>query len=213
MRSTFLLALACVLLSGCEHTINHWREGNETTATGEHYPIKVAPSLSAVSLTVSPNQGLSATSLHDLNTLLGNQGRIERQTITVQPYTTQGQQFADKLKVVLQNIGAKQVRVLPKVYQAEKHHWDLRVQSQALVVSVPDCKIHNPDTWTTKPYESVGPLGCATRANLAKMVSDPADLIRAKSLDLADGEAALQAVKRYQEDDLKELIDIDFNED
>ncbi|WP_342609561.1 CpaD family pilus assembly lipoprotein [Vibrio tritonius] len=213
MRLTISLAIACVLLTGCEQTINHWREGDETVATGKNYPIKVAPTVSAVSLQLTEHKGLSPESMQNLNLLLTNQGRLSKQQLTIQPYSNDGQQFANKLHAALQQAGAIDVRILPMTYQADKAQWDLRVQSQALVVTVPDCRIHDASTWTTKPYEAIGPLGCATRANLARMVSDPADLLRAKELGPADGEAALQAVKRYQEDELKELLDIDFNED
>lgn len=213
MRSTLLFAMACTLLAGCGQTINQWREGDETVATGENYPIKVAPTVSAVSLKLDPQQGLSPESMHNLNSLLTNQGRLARQQLTIQPYSQPGEQFANKLHAALQQAGAVDVRVLPVTYQARAEQWDLRVQSQALVVTVPDCRIHDPDQWTVKPYEAVGPLGCATRANLARMVSDPTDLLRAKTLDPADGETALQSIKRYQEDELKELLDIDFNED
>jgi len=213
MRLTLSLVIACTLLSGCAQTINHWREGGEVVASGENYPIKVDPTVSAVSLKLTDNQGLSSDSMKTLNSLLVNQGRLAKQKLTIQPYSNDGQQFANKLHATLLHAGAVDVNILPLTYQADETSWDLRVQSQALVVTVPDCRIHDADNWTVKPYEAIGPLGCATRSNLARMVSDPTDLLRAKSLAPADGEAALRAVTRYQEDELKELLDIDFNED
>ncbi len=213
MRNTLFFILVCTLLSGCEHTINHWREGDESIASGTDYPIKVTPSVSAVSLHLGEHQGLTQQGLESLNSLLIHQGRLDQQIITVQPYTAKGRTFAVKLQTTLRNVGAKQVIIAAQPYRAKTGAWDLRVQSQALVVSVPDCRIHDADIWTTKPYEAVGPLGCANRANIALMVADPADMLRARTLDSGDGAAAAAAVKRYQEDDLKELSDIDFNED
>jgi pilus assembly protein CpaD len=217
MRLTFLLTLilvlACTALSGCEQTINHWREGDEQVLSGKNYPIKVTPSVSAVSLKLTPSRGLGESALEELNSLLMHQGRIRDQVILLQPYTDAGEQFAIKLRSTLLHAGAQQVRIQPASYRADQSQWDLRVQSQALVVNVPDCRIKDPEKWTIQPYEAVGPLGCANRANLARMVADPRDLIRAKPLDTGDGVAAVNAVKRYHEDDLKELLDIDFNED
>ncbi|CAM3758862.1 Pilus biogenesis CpaD protein (pilus_cpaD) [Vibrio aerogenes CECT 7868] len=213
MRITLIFIFVSLLLTGCEQTVNHWREGDEQVPSGKDFTVSVAPSVSAVSLKLTSHQGLNDASLRDLNALLNNQGRIGSQSILVQPYTKNGERFAARLRSSLMNAGAEQVRIQSRTFSAEKPAWDLKVQSQALVVSVPDCRIKTPGQWMTKPYEAIGPLGCANRANLARMVADPQDLIRAKPLDPGDGVAAVNAVKRYQEDDLKALLDIDFNDD
>ena len=102
---------------------------------------------------------------------------------------------------------------MPSNLQASKQdNWDLQVISEALVVKVPDCSIANPKTWTVKPYQAVGPLGCANRANIARMVSDPRDLMRPQTLDAGDGMTAVNAVGRYHDDELRELLEIDFQE-
>ena len=56
-------------------------------------------------------------------------------------------------------------------------------------------------------------MGCANRANIAAMVSDVRDLRRPRTLAAADGRAAAGAVERYQTGDVRELIDINFNND
>ncbi len=50
----------------------------------------------------------------------------------------------------------------------------LTLVSRAVVAEVPDCAIADPQAWTVTPFSAVGALGCANRANLARMVSDPA---------------------------------------
>ncbi|MDQ5891394.1 MAG: pilus assembly protein CpaD [Pseudomonadota bacterium] len=45
------------------------------------------------------------------------------------------------------------------------------------------------------------------------MVAEPRDLIQAKALDSADGVAAVNSIERYHKDEVKELIDINFEED
>ncbi|MCE0495913.1 CpaD family pilus assembly lipoprotein [Vibrio salinus] len=213
MYLRLIFIFLCIFLTGCEHTVNQLRAGDEEVLTGERYPINVSPSVSAVSLKLTNQEGLDEASFASLNTLLMNQGRLIDQVILIQPFSSDGEQFAFRLKSTLLKAGAKQVKVQPKIYDSGKSQWDLRVQSQAMVVSIPDCQIHDAGQWAISPYEAIGPLGCATRSNLARMVADPRDLIRSKPLDSADAVTSVGAVERYYEDDLKELLDIDFNED
>ena len=59
----------------------------------------------------------------------------------------------------------------------------------------------------------MGALGCANNANIARMVSDPRDLVRPRPLEPGDGEAAVLAVRKYQTGDTEDLVDIDFSQD
>lgn len=93
---------------------------------------------------------------------------------------------------------------------AEDVAWDLELRSDAIAVTVPDCKIADPHMWGIKPYSAIGSLGCANRANLALMVADPRDMVQPQALAPVDGIIAEQAVDRYHDDDVKELLDIDF---
>ncbi|TBU90026.1 CpaD family pilus assembly lipoprotein [Phytopseudomonas dryadis] len=210
-----LSLLALVLLaSGCDRHVNQLRESRfapyDTAAQA-----KVAPSALVASLQASGNGSFTADSLANLNTLLRAQGRLSRQTLTLQPYTPTGERLAARLADVLREQGAPadQVIVMPsRLEAASASDWDLQVVSEALVVTVPDCSIADPKAWTVKPYEAVGPLGCANRANIARMVSDPRDLMRPQTLDAGDGMAAVNAVGRYHDDEIRELLDIDFQD-
>ncbi|MCW2291485.1 pilus assembly protein CpaD [Pseudomonas sp. BIGb0408] len=215
IRSLLPLLAVSLLVSGCDRHINQLRE--QRLAPYETAPqASVAPSALVASLQASGNGSFTAESLDNLNTLLRAQGRLSQQTLTLQPYTPSGERLAQRLASVLREQGApaQQVIVMPsRLEAANGGDWDLQVVSEALVVTVPDCSIANQKAWTVKPYEAVGPLGCATRANLARMVSDPRDLMRPQALDAGDGMAAVNAVGRYHDDEIRELLDIDFQED
>lgn len=208
-----LLALS-VLLVGCDRQLNQMREDRFTPFKTAEAPT-VTPSALVASLKANGNGSFTAESLENLNTLLRAQGRLRQQTLTLQPYTPTGEHLAQRLARVLREQGAvaEQVIVMPSRLEApEATSWDLQVVSEALVVKVPDCTIADPETWTVKPYQSVGPLGCANRANLAAMVSDPRDLVRAQALEGGDGIGAVNAVRRYHDDEVRELLDIDFQD-
>lgn len=208
-----LLALS-VLLVGCDRPLNTMRETRFGPFKQAEMP-SVAPSALVASLKANGNGSFTAESLENLNTLLRAQGRLRQQTLSLQPYTPTGERLAQRLASVLREQGAvtEQVIVLPsRLEAAEADVWDLQVVSEALVVKVPDCRVAKPREWSVNPYQSVGPLGCANRANIAAMVSDPRDLVRPQALDGGDGINAVGAVGRYHDDEVRELLDIDFQD-
>lgn len=210
-----LLAVA-LFLSGCDRSMNQMRE-NRLSPYIQAQAATVKPSALVASLNVAANGSLTADSLANLNTLLRNQGRLRNQTLTISPFTPAGETLARRLAEVLreQGLPSQQVLVAPTQLKGrtEGGDWDLQVISEALVVNVPDCAIADPKTWTVKPFQAVGQLGCANRANIARMVADPRDLARPQALDAADGMAAVNAVTRYHDDETRELLDIDFSKD
>ncbi|TBV09170.1 CpaD family pilus assembly lipoprotein [Stutzerimonas kirkiae] len=209
-----LLALS-LLVTGCDRNLNQMRENRFTPYQSAPLPT-VTPSAMVASLKAAGNGSFSAESLDNLNTLLRAQGRLSRQTLSLQPYTPSGERLAQRLAAVLRDRGtpAEQIIVMPvRLEAAEARQWDLQVVSEALVVKTPDCSIADAEVWTVKPYQAIGPMGCANRANIARMVSDPSDLVRPRTLDAGDGIAAVNAVTRYYDDEVRELLDIDFQED
>ena len=128
-----------------------------------------------------------------------------------------GEVLAQRLAQALGRAGARQPRVLgttldgERLAQAAEQGWDLELQSEALTLDASRCGIAKPGEVTVHPFYGVGTLGCATRANLARMVSDPRDLSRPRALDGADGKAAAEAVERYQTGETRDLIDINFD--
>ncbi|GFM81752.1 hypothetical protein PSCICN_24440 [Pseudomonas cichorii] len=217
--ATFRLALlACLplLMAGCTAQYNELRA--KRFANTPMPVTQVNPSALSVSLnTVNQGKGLTAESLENLNTMLSNQGRLKNQSLTLQPFTPAGEQMAKRLTRVLNERGADASRIIlaPVQLKAAEQSggWDLQVISEAMVAQIPDCRIANPDAWTMTPYQAVGTLGCANRANIARMVSDPRDLVRPRTLDSADGNQANNAVQRYQESKTTELMNIDFSQD
>ncbi|MHA6194568.1 CpaD family pilus assembly lipoprotein [Pseudomonas wadenswilerensis] len=210
-KPLFVALSLALLLGACDRNVNNLRVANYGPQT-PRAPIQAVPSAMVAHLSATAGGGLSRESLGDLNTLLGRQGRISQQTLTLRPSTPAGEQVARRLEQVLNQLGARQVIVAPT--QLEKGQGaDLQVVSEALVAQIPDCTIADPSRYTVKPYRAVGDLGCANRANIARMVADPRDLNRAQSLDGADGVAAVNAVERYQRHETVELLDINFNKD
>ncbi|MDQ7988650.1 MAG: CpaD family pilus assembly lipoprotein [Candidatus Dactylopiibacterium sp.] len=209
--------LALVGLSACETPINGLRASR---LSGEPVPAaSVAPRALALALVVAGDgQGLSEASLREANRMLQSQGRLPAQTLSITPFTPQGERVAQRLAQALTRAGARRPAVLavpgdaPRLEEARRHGWDLELQSEALVVSVPDCRAAVPDRVMVRPHAALGPLGCATRANVAAMVSDPRDLTRPRTLDGGNGAAAAAAVARYQNGEVRDLIDIDFED-
>lgn len=178
-------------------------------------PIAVQPSSVSVPLLAAPNgRGFLPESLKQLNIMLKDQGRLSAQTITLIPHSASGEQMAGRLATVLKNAGANPQNVKQmRRSTASGQNGDLEVISEALVVKTTRCTINDPNQLMVKPYEAIGSLGCATQNNLAMMVAEPRDLIQAKALDDADGVAAVNSIERYHKGEVKELIDINFEED
>jgi len=78
---------------------------------------------------------------------------------------------------------------------------------------MPDTTVDDPENWASSPYYALGTLGAANSANIAMMTSDPRDLLRPRTLAPTEGKIATSAMDRYLNDDLKDLIDIDFSGD
>lgn len=205
------LLAATLLLGGCDHQINQIREGRLAPFEQAMAPT-VKPSALMAELHANAGGSLTPDSLANLNTLLRSQGRLHNQTLTLRPYTPAGETLSQRLASVLRELGAPagQVIVAPVQLRAGNGA-DLQLISEAMVVNVPDCAIADAGNWTVKPFQATGQLGCANRANIARMVSDPRDLARARALDSADGNTAVNSVTRYYNDQPRELLDIDFS--
>lgn len=209
--------LLALLLSGCGTQLNDLRAQRFGPGQAAKAPT-VAPRAVALALQAAPDgNGLTAESLKAANELLTRQGRIEAQVLTLTPFNARGEALAQRLAQALARSGARAPRVesvprdAQRLEQAAQAGWDLELQSEALTVQTDRCGIAKPGDWTIHPYYGVGTLGCANRANLARMVSDPRDLARPRTLEGADGKAAAGAVDRYQTGEIRDLIDIDFD--
>lgn len=208
------LCVCALLLAACsDSSINKMRADRFEQSALK--PIEVRPTSLAVTLVVAPNgRGFTPESLKQLNVMLKDQGRLAKQTLTLIPHSVRGEQMADRLAVVLKNAGtdARNVKQLRRS-TAGGQTGDLEVISEALAVKTMRCEVNNPDQLMVKPFEGIGYLGCATQNNLAKMMAEPRDLIQAKALDAADGVTAVNSIERYHKGEVKELIDINFDED
>ncbi len=208
------LCACALLLAACgDSSINKMRADRFEQPALK--PIEVRPTSLAVTLAVAPNgRGFTPESLKQLNVMLKDQGRLAKQNLTLIPHSVRGEQMADRLATVLKNAGAdaRNVKQLRRS-TASGQTGDLEVISEALAVKTTRCEVNNPDQLMVKPFEGVGYLGCATQNNLAKMVAEPRDLIQAKALDDADGVTAVNSIERYHKGEVKELIDINFEED
>lgn len=213
-----LLPLALVvLLAGCQTPLNDVRAKRFGTGVAPQ-AATAEPRAVALALQVAADgRGLAPESLREANAMLSSQGRIETQVLTLTPFNARGADIAQRLAQALARSGAREPRVeavpadAQRLAQATDAGWDLELQSEALVVDIPRCGIAKPGEWTIHPYYGVGALGCANRANIARMVSDPRDLSRPRTLEGGDGKAAAGAVERYQTGETRDLLDIDFD--
>ncbi|SAI74703.1 Type IV pili component [Bordetella ansorpii] len=213
-----LLPLAtALLLTGCDTPINKVRASRFGNGFAPQ-AIQAEPRAVALALQgTADGQGLTPESLREANALLTRQGRIEQQVLTLTPFNARGEALAQRVALALGRAGAREPRVLAttldgeRLAQAAEQGWDLELQSESLVLDAKHCGVARPNQTTVHPYYGVGALGCANRANLARMVSDPRDLSRPRTLDGADGKAAAEAVERYQTGETRDLIDINFD--
>jgi pilus (Caulobacter type) biogenesis lipoprotein CpaD len=214
-RLSLLLAGLSLALPGCTEELNQMRA--ERFANQPQQAIGVKASALSLNLRATPSgQSLTPDSLARLNDMLNRQGRLNNQTLTLLPYTPAGERIAQRLAEALEERGLPpaQLRLKSDLREVQgAGEDDLMVISEALVAQVPDCSIADPQSWAVTPYQAVGTLGCANRANLARMVSDPRDLVRPRTLAPGDGIQASAAVQRYHTDELRELGDIDFSDD
>lgn len=212
--STILLVIGLPLvLTGCNHHVNGIRA--KRFANHPLQAIEVQPSALSLELQTTANgQSFTPASIDSLNQLLMSQGRLKNQTLTLIPQSPAGERIAARLGQALRARGlpAEQLRLEALRLQASGNT-DLTVVSEALVVQVPTCTISHPRVWSVQPYAALGRLGCANQANIAAMVSNPRDLISPQALAAADGTHASNAVQRYHENDMPELIDINFDND
>lgn len=214
-----VLAVAAIFLAGCESPLNATRA--QRFGAGDTVPNapRVEPRALALGLNTTQNQeSLTPESMRAVNALLTQQGRIGDQTLSITPFSAQAEPLAQRLAQALARSGARTPRVVSvptdeaRLAQAASAGWALELQSEALTLDTTRCQIANSSNWTIHPYYGIGALGCANRANIASMASDPRDLVRPRVLEGADGRAAVLAIERYQSGETRDLIDIDFEE-
>lgn len=184
-------------------------------------PVTAEPAAFALALTATKDGGLSATDMKQVNGLLHAQGRLSNQLLTIVPFNRTGQQLAQRLQSALQTAGAPSVKIermaaAESQAEAASQGWDIELRSVAIITNTNECTLARPELnqypLTNSPYYAVGPLGCATRNNIAHMVANPRDILHPQVLDGASGTTTAAAIQRYNEDKIKELIDINFDE-
>lgn len=172
--------------------------------------------------TYADGSGFSARTIDTANAFLRSQGPLAKQVITVVPRSPEALGAAKRLGTALEDAGAKSVKVAafkPEATSGEEKVEDrdtgagVEIISETYLLTVPDCTVANPARAGIDPYFAMGALGCANNANIARMVSDPRDLVRPRPLEPGDGEAAVLAVRKYQTGDTEDLVDIDFSQD
>jgi len=79
---------------------------------------------------------------------------------------------------------------------------DIAVTVTRATVIEPDCPMAQQPPLGTRPQFS---HSCSNAALLGKMVADPTDLARGRTIGPADGEVAAQSIQRYRKDDTETL--------
>lgn len=203
------------------HTVGKIRESHFASAPRNQAPEVTMKARSLHMRVNSDGSGFSSEVLDETNRFLVSQGPISRQVLTVVPISARGRDIAPKLAQALEDAGAKDVQLgRYAVKKAGKETfpdrdtgWDVELISEAYVAKIARCKIERPNRWTIDPYDAIGTLGCANQTNIALMVSDPRDLIRGRGLDGTDGALSERNVRKYQEGDTEDLVDIDFSQE
>lgn len=103
---------------------------------------------------------------------------------------------ANDIKHVLLTQGAQPHNVsdLPEKFWGEKNLFIAAMTMQRNMDTCPSWKVPN---MKMTSYAQTSNFGCATERNLAKMVSDPHDLVRGKALSGASAEHSVNALDRY----------------
>lgn len=204
--SSMPLILFSLFLSACSQTI----KPSETSSTEPYY--SVSQSTQSVVLNADPEtkRQIIAADLAAANKMLVNQGKLQRQTIVITPFTPFGQQVAQRFRQQLTNLGMAEanITVLPIASTATG---DLEILSIAQQITLANCDIADMDRLSRNPYYALNNLGCANATNLARMVSNPDHLVRPLLLDPAQAAVTEEAISRYQKRETEELIDFDLS--
>ncbi len=82
-----------------------------------------------------------------------------------------------------------------------------------MVAIPPSCPSWN--SATTDPYDNqpVPQFGCANARNLALMVDRPEDLVKGRDMGDSSGVLAVGAIRRYQNNQTRGLLDLDTSPD
>lgn len=81
---------------------------------------------------------------------------------------------------------------------------EVRLSLTKFMPILPDCEQSQPLPPNVPDYDSA--FGCATAHNLGVMVANPEDLVRVRTVEPADGEAAARSVERYRLGEITPLI-------
>lgn len=82
---------------------------------------------------------------------------------------------------------------------------EVEIRAESYEVVLPGCPDWSRDPAFDPRNLPLSNLGCANAVNLGLMVADPADLVRTRRLDAADGVREAEAIARYRSDKVKAL--------
>ncbi len=98
-------------------------------------------------------------------------------------------QAVTEIRVLMQNAGFDPASVTVEAYQAPKSSTPpVRIAYTRYVAQAPQCGIWPDNLAKTKANLNYPNLGCATQANLAAMIANPADLVQPRTMTPASAE-------------------------
>jgi pilus assembly protein CpaD len=90
-------------------------------------------------------------------------------------------------------------------YRQDASLAEVGIRAESYEVVLPGCPDWSRDPAFDPRNLPLSNLGCANAVNLGLMVADPADLVRTRRLDAADGVREAEAIARYRTDKVKAL--------
>jgi pilus biogenesis lipoprotein CpaD len=136
---------------------------------------------------------------------VGNQVLIGAPTKTAaQNQVAQKRLMAVRNALRLQGVNA---RVATVKSTDNKHTGDeVVVFAQTVALTVPDCPGYNQPIVLDYEWRPETRLGCANAINLARMVSNPADLAQGRNLGPGDGTNNAMAIQRYRGQEAEPVV-------
>jgi pilus assembly protein CpaD len=207
--AAFLMFVGILLLVGCNTSTPMPSEGRGPAEISKELPPKrTRVELVALDHDVDFARGsktVTASGVAGLSNFLRDNAVGEGDSVTVAGPNTASALTAARRAAVLAELNMLHVHAVPATVTAPVSS-AVRVHVDHVVVTAPQCpdwskpEADNPDNTSSSNF------GCATEANLAAMVANPADLARGRPSGMADGEALARGVELYKSGNLAKTL-------
>ncbi|MBL4908294.1 MAG: hypothetical protein JKX94_12635 [Sneathiella sp.] len=116
-------------------------------------------------------------------------------------------QSADHVVSLLENLGIEPTQIRLTPFEANEIPSTVTIRVDQFLLNLAECTDWSNGNLINSSNRNSSNLGCSVDRNLALTLVNPRDLVRGRSLDMASGQTAVNAVRRYYSDKLKPLPD------